>query len=198
MQGQRDFRLSGGQKPPGRHLIGSRPPAPFLGHYSAGCTRFWLLTPPRVPDPQRSLPDNGRATRLQQPAHTSTRAGRGATLHIVIVALRYSGVLTRRVRKSASERSPLQHISAASRPQGSLVWTCGLRCVCAGVGIAEKTLKRSGPSKRSSARVGETVPQRQRISEKNAQPRQRTTLARVVVRVVVSAYGLYLQAVRVE
>ena len=63
--------------PPGRHLIGSRPPAPFLGQYSAGCTQFWRLTPPRVPDPQRSLPDNGRAARLQQPAHTSTRVRPG-------------------------------------------------------------------------------------------------------------------------
>ena len=67
------FSKSG--EPPGRHLIGSRPPAPFLGQYPPGCTRFWLLTPPRVPDPQRSLPVFGRTTRLQQPAHTSACAG---------------------------------------------------------------------------------------------------------------------------
>ena len=54
-------------KAPGRHLIGRRRAPPDAGHFFAGYTRFWLLTPQEVPDYCTHLPKNGQILRPQRP-----------------------------------------------------------------------------------------------------------------------------------
>ena len=41
---------------PVRHLIGQRPPRPDSGRILNGSTRFWLLTPHRLPDFNHTYP----------------------------------------------------------------------------------------------------------------------------------------------
>ena len=50
--------------------VGHRPP-PDADHICAGYARFWLLTPPDVPDYCTRLPENGRSVRPQRPTTSS-------------------------------------------------------------------------------------------------------------------------------
>ena len=51
-----------------RILIGQQPPSPEVGPISNGCTRSWLLTPPRLPDFNHAYPIMARLLD-QQPTH---------------------------------------------------------------------------------------------------------------------------------